>query len=104
MVTLITGKTLIVPQLVHHADKRKWRRYLVSSVYICGFTTYFNMHMMISYELKKPLKMGQSIKNPHTPCGRFEKSVPQRECEFSNAPTLRVILDQVYLRGSKYLI
>ena len=31
--------------------------------------------------------LGYSIWNPYTPCGRFWKSVPQRGCEFSNAPT-----------------
>ena len=35
--------------------------------------------------------MGYSISNQYTPCGKFWKSVPQMEYEFSDAPTFHVI-------------
>ena len=40
-----------------------------------------------NYMYNKITMNDYSIYNPYTPCGRFWKSVPQGECEFSNATT-----------------
>ena len=47
-------------------------------------------------------KMGCSIYNPHTPCGRFWESVPQGSVNFQMHLPYVWCSDQVYRKGSKH--